>query len=198
MEPYTSGPASMADERWAMQNPQVRFTYSDYLLLPEQDNRELIDGDFYMVPAPSLKHQRALAKLAFRLSDFVEGKGLGTVVLAPFDVVLSKENVVQPDILYVSRERSSIITESHVNGAPDLVVEVLSPGSAERDRQLKLGLYAKFGVKEYWMVDPEEESVQILGLGARGYDSVRTYTSGKASSALIGGFDIELDRVFAE
>ena len=181
-----------------MQKTQIRFTYRDYVLLPEQDRRELIDGDFHMVPAPKPKHQRSLANLAFRLEGHARRNRLGTVFLSPLDVILSDDNVVQPDILFVSAERNEIITEDNIQGAPDMVVEVLSPSTADRDRQLKLGLYARFGVREYWIVDTVEESVQVLELSPEGYESSRTYTAGVVPSRVVAGFEIDLTRIFAE
>ena len=97
------------------------------------------------------------------------------------DVVLSEESVVQPDILFVSNERREIITEDNIHGAPDLVVEILSPSTADRDKELKLRLYAQAGVREYWIVDPDERSVQVMELGSSGYTSIHGYTSGNAS-----------------
>ena len=114
--------------------------------------------------------------------------GLGVVVWAPMDVVLSELNVVQPDILFISNERREIITENNISGAPDLVVEILSPITAERDRQLELGLYARFGVREYWIVDPDENSVRVIEPGGQGHNTISTYTSGVISSPLMRGW----------
>ena len=186
-----------------MQHPQIKFTYRDYLLLPEQDRRELIEGDFYVVPAPSLRHQEVLANLAFALRVFVKKNVLGRVYLAPVDVVLSDEDVVQPDIVFVSEERREILSETNIVGAPDLVIEILSPSTADRDKNLKLSLYVRAGVREYWIVDPVEETVQVvqvvqvLELGPRGYDVDRTYSAGKVSSSVLPGSSIEIGHIFA-
>ena len=181
-----------------MLNTQIKFTYSDYVLLPEPDRRELIDGDFYMVPAPNIKHQIIVVNLGPPLSAYAKKKSLAMVLWAPVDIVLSDENVVQPDLLFVSNERDEIITEANIQGAPDMVVDVLSPSTADRDRQLKLGLYARFGVREYWIVDPLEESVQVLELSPEGYGSSQTYTTGVVPSGVVEGFEIEVSRIFAE
>ena len=181
-----------------MLNTQVKFTYADYVLLPEQDRRELIHGDFCMVPAPNIRHQDIVADLGAAMRQYVRENRLGKVGIAPIDVVLSDENVVQPDILFVSAKRSEVITEANIQGAPDLVVEVLSLSTADRDRQLKLGLYARFGVREYWIVDPVEESVQVLELGLEGYGPAQTYTTGVVPSGVVEGFEIDLSRIFAE
>ena len=180
-----------------MQSTRLKFTYRDYLLLPEGDRRELIEGDFYLLPTPSVRHQIVLGNLAMLLWDFIRRRSLGQMVWAPTDVVLSSESVVQPDILFISNERRGIITEDNVSGAPDLVVEILSPSTAERDRELKLTLYARYGVREYWIVDPEDSSAEVLTLEEAGVRSVQRYTSGRMESPLLPGLRIALDEVFA-
>ena len=179
-----------------MHNPRIKFTYRDYLLLPEQDRRELIEGDFYVAPSPSTRHQDISANLGMILRMFVNENGLGTVLWAPMDVVLSDTNVVQPDILFISNERRGIITENNISGAPDLVIEILSLSTADRDRQLKLALYARFGVREYWIVDPDSKSIQVMELGDEGYDIIRNYESGEALSSVLPEFRATLDEIF--
>ena len=180
-----------------MQEQTVKFTYREYLLLPEQDRRELIGGDFYVVPAPNVRHQNVVANLGIALQKFVKKNVLGMFLLGPIDVVLSDEDVVQPDILFISKDRLGILTEDNVRGAPDLVVEVLSPSTADRDRRLKLALYTRYGVREYWIVDPEAESVQVMELGSRGSDSIGTFTSGVVPSTGVEGFEMEVSRIFS-
>jgi Uma2 family endonuclease len=180
-----------------MQSTRLRFTYRDYLLLPEGDRRELIEGDFYVVPAPSIWHQTIAANLGMALRAFARGNRLGTVLWAPTDVVLSPESVVQPDILFISNERRGIITEDNVSGAPDLVVEILSPSTADRDRELKLTLYARYGVREYWIVDPEDSSVEVMALEEAGVESARRYTTGRVESPVLPGLEIALAEIFA-
>src|SRR6266498_4123278 len=133
----------------------LRFTYEDYLLLPEDRRYEIIDGDLFMTPAPGTPHQRIVGNLYLRLRQHVDDSGLGEVLCAPCDVVLSPTDVVQPDILFVAAARLSIIGEKYISEAPDLVVEVLSPSTAERDQDLKMKLYARFAVREFWIADPE-------------------------------------------
>ena len=181
-----------------MQETKLKFTYRHYLLLPEGERRELIEGDFYVLPAPSFKHQTVAANLGMALRQHVRTNRLGVVVWAPTDVVLSQESVVQPDILFVSNERRGIITEANVSGAPDLVVEILSPSTAERDRELKLDLYARYGVREYWIVDPEAETVEVMELGAEGASNVRRYDGGSVESALLPTLKIEVAEAFEE
>lgn len=142
--------------------PALRFTYEDYLRLPEGRRYEIIDGDLFMTPAPTPYHQLVAINLLTSLREHVLARRLGTVLIAPCDVVLSQTDVVQSDVLFISAERSSIITEKYISAAPDLVVEVLSPGTAERDQTLKRKLYARFGVRELWIVDPEKKTVEVL------------------------------------
>ncbi|MDA1347365.1 MAG: Uma2 family endonuclease [Chloroflexi bacterium] len=180
-----------------MQNTKLKFTCRDYLLLPEGDRRELLEGDFYVVPGPSFRHQTISRNLGRLLWEFVRRNGLGQVVWAPFDVVLSPESVVQPDILFVSNDRCEIITKDNISGAPDLVIEILSPSTAERDRELKLTLYTRYGVQEYWIVDPEDGTVQVMVLGADRSATARTYDSGFVESGILPELIVPLDEIFS-
>ena len=180
-------------------NANIKFTYEDYKSLPESETRryELIEGELIMVPSPNEYHQRVSGRLEFILRAFVEDKNLGRVYDAPFDVVFSEEDVVQPDILFVSKERFSIITEEEIRGAPDLVVEIFSPATAERDRTYKKTLYARHGVKEYWIVDPEEKTIKVMALGKAGFESSGSY--GKRDTlrtSTFPGLAINLSEVF--
>ena len=112
-----------------------------------------------MFPSSREIHQYILGRLFLRLGAFIYGRNLGKVYCSPFDVVLSDTDVVQPDLLFVSSGRESIITPENIQGAPDLVVEILSPATAARDRTLKLDLYARHGVQEYWIVDPDAKTI---------------------------------------
>lgn len=132
-----------------------RFTYQDYLTWDDGERWEIIDGEVYnMSPAPTVSHQNIVTRLATSLSNQLEGKQC-TPFVSPIDVVLSEENVVQPDVIVVCDKKK--IQASHIHGAPDLVVEILSPSTTLKDRREKKDLYEKFGVKEYLLVDPEEK-----------------------------------------
>ena len=181
-----------------MQKTQIKYTYSDYLLLPEEDRRELIDGVFYVVPSPNFRHQTIIYYLGRLLADFVEENSLGTLRWAPLDVKLSDYDVVQPDILFVSKDRRHTIAQNFISAAPDLAIEVLSPSTQDRDKELKLKLklYAEFGVREYWIVDPIAESVRVLQLGPESYDDV-TYASGSLSSSVLEGLSLDLSQIFS-
>jgi Uma2 family endonuclease len=177
--------------------PKIKFTYQDYKNAPEDKRYELLDGDLIVVPSPKEPHQWASIQLGSRLFRFVQESGLGRVYIAPFDVVLSDTDVVQPDILFVSNERMGIVTEDNIQGAPDLVIEILSPSTAERDRTFKRSLYARHGVREYWLVDPDARSVEVLVLGEGHFEIVATYGQDEElTSPMLEGLRLNLNEVF--
>jgi Uma2 family endonuclease len=140
----------------------VQFTYQDLLLFPDDGKRhELIDGDHYVSPSPVTQHQRVSSRLHRVMSSFIHRLSLGELFAAPYDVVLSDGNVVEPDLLYVSAAHSAIIRAENIQGAPDLVVEILSTSSRKRDEIIKQKLYERYGVAEYWIVDPDLEQVRV-------------------------------------
>ena len=150
-----------------------------------------------MVPSPNWQHQRTELKLGARVIWFVERYELGEVATAPTDVVLSDTEVVQPDVLFVSRERTHIIAQDGIHGAPDLVVEILSPSTARRDLTFKRRLYAKHGVKEYWQVNIDERRVTVLSLGNGDYEVAAVYGSGETlTSPVLPGFALVIDEIF--
>jgi Uma2 family endonuclease len=152
--------------------PQGRWTYADYAALPDDGNRyEIIAGVLYMTPAPGTGHQSISARVVTFLVTHVEFAGLGRVFAAPVDVELAPDTVVQPDIVVVLSANLHRITPSRIIGAPDLVVEILSPGTAGYDRREKQDAYARSGVGEYWIVDPGAQTVELLTLDQGGYRS---------------------------
>jgi Uma2 family endonuclease len=165
-----------------MSEPQVRYpagkrpgtlTYEDYCALPDDGLRyEVIEGRLVAEPSPRRAHQRAVLRLAALLDAHVRPRGLGEVFVAPFDVILGLRTVVVPDIVFVSAERSAIVAERGVEGAPDLVIEVLSSGTRRRDRVAKMKAYARSGVRHYWVVDPEDRTLEAFVLGDAGYSRV--------------------------
>ena len=178
-------------------SPALRFTYQDYLLLPEDRRYEIIDGELFMTPAPTPYHQRIVLNLVSALREKVLEKGLGEVIISPCDVVLSETDVVQPDILFISRERASIIGEKYISAAPDLVVEVLSPGTAGRDQTLKKKLYAQRGVKELWFASPEAKTVEVLVNTGDSFRREAIFGTGDiVRSPLLSGLAIPLESVF--
>ncbi len=180
-----------------MINVKTKLTYADYLETSDDERYELLNGELVMPPAPLTGHQMISIALASRLYLYVEEQGLGAVVAAPTDVVLSDMDVVQPDVLFVSSRRSHILTRENVRGAPDLVVEVLSPATAERDRTIKLDLYARHGVKEYWIVDPDAGTITVLLRGESGFDVSDIYGEGQTlRPPTLEGFSVALAEIF--
>jgi Uma2 family endonuclease len=163
----------------------LRFTYDDYALLPEDRRYEVINGELFVTPAPTPFHQVVLIRLMRLLGDFVEAHGLGTVLLAPCDVVLSRYDVVQPDIMFVSTERRLIIGDKYVGPAPDLVVEVLSPSTEERDRTAKAKRYATFGVREMWLVDTVARTIEVLANAGEGFRRTALYAETDTARSVI-------------
>ena len=140
----------------------VKFTYEDFLNFPNDGKRhEIIDGEHFVTPSPNTKHQAVCTSLTVHLGVYLQRHLIGAVFVAPFDVVFSDFDIVEPDLIYISRERAQILTEKHVRGAPDLVVEILSPGTRKTDEIIKRKLYERFGVSEYWVVDPELDTIKV-------------------------------------
>lgn len=143
------------------------LTYEDYCALPEDGRRyEILEGELHMTPSPSRAHQRFAGNLFVVLHTYVRERGLGEVFIALFDVILEKTSVVVPDLLFVSRERLGVVTDRGVEGAPDLIVEALSPGTARRDRVDKAQLYARHGVPHYWLSDPDPRTLEVFELSS--------------------------------
>lgn len=155
---------------------EVKYTYEDLLTTPNDGHQyEVFEGELIMTPAPNRAHQKAHATLFRILSRYISEHSLGEIYSAPFDVYLDEETVFEPDILFVSRERLHIIDEQKVNGAPDLVIEILSPTTEQRDRGFKFKRYAKEGVKEYWIADPMNKTLEVYQLTEKGFSLVRKF-----------------------
>ena len=182
----------------ATTQPVVKCTYEDYRTTPADERYELLDGDLIMVPAPNLKHQRVQGNLYYHLRFFITEHDLGELLPAPCDVVLSDTDVVQPDLLFISRQREHLLSSGeNVRGAPDLAIEILSAPTADKDRGVKRELYGRHGVTEYWLVDPIAETVSVH----RQRDGVLklTDTFGRRDTLrtpLLKGLDLQLDDVF--
>ena len=176
----------------------VKLTYKDYCATPDDERYELLNGNLMMVPAPNRKHQKVLVRLARKLGDFTEAHGLGEVYVAPFDVFLSDTDVVQPDVLFISRAREHTLTEQNVRGAPDLVIEILSPSTADRDLGYKHDLYGRHGVLEYWIVDPIAETVAVHRQRDGRLELAETFgRRDTLRTALLEGLQLKLDDIFA-
>lgn len=174
-----------------------KYTYEDYLKTPDDERYELIEGELFMTPSPVTKHQRILGRLHLDISKFIIENNLGEIFLAPYDVYLDDENVVQPDILFVSKERLNIIGEKNIQGAPELVIEIISENTAYRDLVQKKKLYARFGVKEYWIVLPKEESTEVYILKDNAYTLHKSFSKDDTlESPFIKDLKIELKKIF--
>lgn len=179
----------------------LKLTYEDYLYFPEDGKRhELIDGEHYVTAAPNLMHQTIALNLAGDLRSFFRPRGLGSVWAAPTDVVLSEFDVVQPDVFFVSKGRLRLAADgAKIQGAPDLVVEVLSPRTRRTDAITKRHLYEKFGVQEYWMADPELETIEVYRLVEgtfRREAELSTEQEDVLSTSLLPGLEIALTEIF--
>jgi len=176
------------------------LTYEDYCLIPNDGNRyEVVDGVLHMSPSPIIRHQQISIQLVSALFNHVTDHDLGLIFHAPCDVVLSVHNVVQPDVLFISKERASIITDKNVQGAPDLLVEILSEGNRRHDEVVKRKLYESFGVKEYWVIDPVLEVVKVYRLEEGVYSTANELSAeieDVLSSPLLSGFDLDLTTLF--
>jgi len=179
--------------------PQGRWRYEDYARLPEDGRRyEVIGGTLYMSPAPRTNHQLVSFELAFALYSHVKAKQLGKVLAAPVDLILPEmATPVQPDILFIASQRLDMIREKYIEGVPDLIIEVLSPGNPQHDRLTKYDLYARAGVQEYWIVEPDQCVVDVYSLhGENLYVPFGHFERGGViHSSLLPALQIPLDEI---
>jgi Uma2 family endonuclease len=191
-----------SDDMSTSARPDSRLTYDDFLRFPDDGMRhELIGGEHYVTPSPTLRHQKLSGRLHFALADYLRAHpGTGEVYYAPLDVVFSRWDIVEPDLLLVTADQPEILTAKHIVGAPALVIEILSPGTRSRDRRLKRQLFEQHGVREYWMVDPDHNTVTVDRRGPGG-----TFTQGAVLGVddalvtpLLAGLSISLAQLFAE
>ena len=183
-------------------SPGLKLTYDDYLLFPDDGNRhELIDGEHYVTPSPGTKHQIVSFNLTLAIGSWLEEHPVGRIFYAPFDVVFSDFDVVEPDLLYLSNERmAAVVTPQHVRGAPNIVIEIGSPGTRKRDETIKKHLYERSGVDEYWVVDPETDVVRVYRREEEGFGRVAELSreSGDVLTTLIAGLELPLAKIFRE
>ena len=148
-----------------------RLTYEDYCLLPDDGKRhEIIDGEEHMSPSPTTSHQRVVLNLLYALRQYTEKNSIGEVFVAPHDVILSQNDIVQPDVFFVASEHSDIVKERGIEGAPDLIAEVVSEGNRRHEEVRKRKLYARHRVPEYWVVDPPLHTVKVYRNPEGGYE----------------------------
>jgi len=183
--------------------PDVRLTYDDFLLFPEDGKRhELIDGVHYVTASPALGHQELVGRLYLAIGNFLVGRRhLGRVFLSPADVVLSYHDVVVPDLLFVAGDQQDILTEANVQGPPALVVEILSPSTRRRDEGIKRKLFGEKGIREYWIVDPKGLRVTVFRRSDNGqFPRLMEVSAGQGwqlETPLLPDFALSIDELFA-
>jgi Uma2 family endonuclease len=180
-----------------------KLTYDDFVLLPDDGLRhEIIDGRHYVTPSPSVRHQELVGRLYFEIEHYLrQHPGTGRVFMAPLDVVFTYWDVVEPDLLFVAADQGAILSETNVQGAPALVIEVLSPGTRKTDEHAKRRLFDRGGVREYWLVDPDVRASTIVRRAADGSFPVAcrlsAHTGDTISTPLLPGFSLRLVDLFA-
>jgi Uma2 family endonuclease len=173
-----------------------KITHDDLLKMPEDNRlREIIDGELIVSPSPFVVHQRILRELARLIGNYLELYPLGELFVAPLDTVLAQDQVLQPDVLYVSKERAAIVGR-WIFGAPDLAVEIISDSSRRRDEVRKRELYEQYGVAEYWIVDPEADHVTLYRRSGSKYGE-GIVVRATLTTPLLPGLEIDLAKVFA-
>lgn len=183
------------------QTHKAKLSYQDFLLFPEDGKRhELLGGDHLVTPSPSTKHQRVSRNLMCFMDSYLRRSKAGEVFAAPMDVVLSDLDVVEPDLLFISREKSSIITEKNIQGSPDLVIEIVSKSTQRIDSLVKRKLYERCGIQEYWLVDPELKTVDVCRLANGKYVRQAALSQEDDSilkTPLMPGFQLRLSDIFS-
>ena len=178
----------------------VKLTYDDFVRFPDDGKRhELIDGEHYVTPSPNTKHQRISINLTVLIGGWLERNPIGELFHAPFDVVFSNFDVVEPDLLYLSNARAAeALTALHVRGVPELVIEIGSPGTRKRDETIKRRLYERTGVSEYWVVDPKKDTIRVYRREGDGFGPATEFSVDAGdvlTTSLLPGLEIPLARV---
>lgn len=187
----------------ALELPGRLLSYDDYAAIDDGHRYQVVDGVLVMSPTPNRRHQYIVLHLGLLLAPFVEREGLGEVAIAPLDVVLKAERpavVVQPDVMFVSRARRDLLTPANIQGAPDLVVEVLSPGTVRMDMGRKQALYAAHGVREYWVVPYEFDRIEVRTLGVESrFGKPQIFEPGdRLTTPLLPGLELDVAAIFPE
>jgi Uma2 family endonuclease len=184
---------------WVPGPPQDFWTYEDYAALPDDGHRyEIVNGVLVMAPAPTPEHQDIVGEIYAYLRTYVKLAGFGRVFMGPIDVVLGPKNVFQPDVLVVLNAHLDRIQAKKMVGAPDLVVEVMSPGSGVMDRIAKYAVYARAGVTEYWIVKPDGQTIEVFVLEAGEYHSLGVFRGQEElPSRVVPGLSVHVEQFFA-
>jgi len=179
---------------------RLKLNYRDYALFPEGGSKrhEIIDGEHYMTPSPTTKHQRISRNMVWIIESFLRENRCGEILSAPFDVILSDNDIVVPDLVYVSRKNIHMLTEENIKGIPDLIIEILSPSHRKRDRILKRDLYEKYGVKEYWLIDPDKEQVEVYTFSGNRFLPPAVYNRDQViKTGIIPGLEVDIKAIFS-
>ena len=183
-------------------HPDRRLTYDDFLLFPEDDRlrHEIIDGVHYVTPCPSLRHQDLVGRLHLALGNHLGAHpGIGRVFLSPLDVIFTLHDIVEPDLLFVASDQLEIMTEKNIQGAPAIVVEVVSKSTRSRDERIKRELFDRGGVREYWVVDPDRSRITVHRRDGNRLDvqaSLAAADQAVLTTSLITGFSLSLSELF--
>ncbi len=192
----------MSQVKSSTQSPQRKFTLTahDYRALPEGGPRyQLIGGEMHMAPAPNRYHQRIAMNITLILGPYLQKNPIGELYFAPFDVYLTDQDVYQPDLVYVAKAHASVLTDAGAEGAPDLVVEILSRRTTVQDRGLKREVYARTGVAELWIVDPQARRLEVLYLQQDPRVPAATHGDQAVfTSPLFPGLEFEMATIFRE
>jgi len=175
----------------------TKFTHADLLVMPDDGKRrEIVDGELFVTPSPLSKHQLIVSRIAAALFLYLNAHPIGKLFTAPLDVIFGDYDVLEPDLLFILNEHRGII-QDWVRGAPDLVIEVLSPSTARQDRGPKLKAYARFGVPECWIVDPDQQAVEVYRLAQQVYELAQTLRDQESvTSPLLPGFALAVGELF--
>ena len=184
-------------------NEKKAYTYEDYLKTNDDEKLEVLEGNLEMVPAPSTDHQDVQSYLGRLILNYVIERKMGKIYLSPTDIILDLNNIVQPDILFISNEKKHLIQKKGIFGSPDLIIEIISPSSKYRDTYTKKALYEKFRIQEYWLVDPYMKGIEILRLNSE--QIYELYSSGYLEdeeqkalvrSSVLNTLEIDLKDIF--
>ena len=181
----------------------VKLTYDDFLLFPDDGQRhELIDGEHHVTPSPNIRHQLILGNLHFLIRGWLEHSKAGVVFMAPLDVVFTRFDVVEPDVLYLSNARAkAVLTAANVQGVPELVIEIGSPSTRRRDETIKKQLYEREGVSEYWVVDPDLDAIRVYAREGERFGRARELSveaGDVLTTPLLESLELRLADVFRE
>ena len=185
----------------ATSHPARRLTYDDFLQFPDDGLRhEIIDGVHYVTAAPNLRHQELIGRLHLALGNFLlSHPGIGRVFLSPVDVIFTMHDVVEPDLVFIAGDQRAILTEKNIQGAPAIVVEVVSKSTRSRDERTKKELFDRGGVREYWIVDPDRTRVIVHRRNDAGFTALTPLTAtddAVLTSPLLPGFSLSVSGLF--